>query len=218
MRKIFIFMGMVFLLLTAQMCQEEKTADELAIEGWQKFVSAQYSDAKANFEAAISKDSTFGDAKIGIGWVYIKTDYSKAADYFRSFLDVSGYSYKNSKIGAVLGLASFYVQGMDIPSGKKGADEIIELLAPFKEGYDAWTLCSGSDITIVDLHNLLALAYHENGADGTENDAVNSDTAWGQVKKALELNSDNENANIIKNILLGKEYNKVSKSYWGDRL
>ena len=173
----------------------EPTAVELCNSGWSAYDDASFVEAVSYFGDAIEKDSELYEAYTGRGWSYIRNDqFTEAkADFATAIADADYTDYR-----AVVGLGSIHV----MENNGSGA---VVVLSRHVDIPDAWFHDHDSEITAIDLHNLLAEGYIMTGVEGDETtSAVNALDAWGQVKKSLDMDATDAKALELQSYLRGE--------------
>jgi len=173
------------------------TKEEYALRGWSEFIDGDYTTALLNFNSAKSKDATYAEAYIGLGWVYMQTAGSSADAINNAILNLTEAKAKitGTDLRINVALASVY-------NLQNNATSIISELYPHITGTDSWVHPQVSSVTAVDIHYLLAHAYIITGAKGSEaGSAINDATAWGQIKKALALNPNDTKSLTLRDAL-----------------
>lgn len=194
----FLFFPLIIITLLVSSCANPSenapptTASGYCEQGWEAYRGGDYSLALSSFNAAIGMAGNWAEGYIGKGWTYIRVEM-----------------YANAYSALVLGeekLTSTDLRinlGMGYVGEALGNDElIIDYLASFTVGTDSWSHTEDPDVTAVDIHTLMAQAYIMQGIYGDETaSAVNAPDAWGQVKKALELDPDDPQALALQSSL-----------------
>ena len=168
------------------------TASGYCEQGWDAYRGGDYTLALNSFNAAIGMAGNWAEGYIGKGWTYIR-------------IELFGNAYSALALGEEK-LTSTDLR-INVGMGYVGAaldnDELItDYLASFTVGTDSWAHNEDPGVTAVDIHTLMAQAYILQAIYGDETaSAVNAPDAWGQVKKALELDPDDPEAMALQSFL-----------------
>ncbi len=175
---------------------DDPTAAELCATGWTQFESDNFTGAATSFQDAITTDSNYCEAYIGLAITRIRQDnFTDAKTQLTTAKTKSPTT--NQSIAISLGLSFVYVK-------ENNATGIITELSGKITGTDTFDIGYGTGIDAVDIHNLLCEAYIMNRTLGTEGgSAMNALDAWGQVKKALGLDGSDAKAIELQNYLRG---------------
>lgn len=134
--------------------EPEKSAEELTGEGWGLFESDDFTDAKAKFNEALSKDVNYADAYNGRGWCNAFLDLEDEA--------ISDFNTANtkglSKPDAHAGLAGIFLAEQEFASAISNAKAVLS-------DDSAYQFSHRISINHLDLHLILAQAYY--GLGGT---------------------------------------------------
>ncbi len=177
----------VFLSKEANLCKE----------GWELYRSSPVS-AVGVFSYAIKTNSEYCEAYIGLAYSYIKVqNFSESKVQFEiARKKATADDHKNA---ISIGLSQLYML-------ENNPHAAINELSTQIIGTDNFKLYENSNIDSVFLHVLLSEAYARVGYFGTEKDSdVNTLDAWGQTKKALELNPKDKNAQRMYKYLMRNE-------------
>ncbi len=201
----FICIMIIFLLVSCGGSSTGSTEPQNDLEwGWYYYQSENYTEAINSFNDYLDENNSSYRAYVGLGWTYIrKNDLINAKNNFEIVINLEFEDHEFLLMNNI-GLAGCYVL-----SNNKTALEsnsIIIFLEQNKTNKnDGWQHKYDPSINSVNIHNLLAEIYLMYQNFGSVNDEVNSNTAWGQVKKSLELDSDNTKAKKIKEFLDNKK-------------
>jgi hypothetical protein len=155
------------------------SAEEFCRQGWEYYENTEYIKAIDSFDAAIGLKDTWAEGFIGKGWTYIRLNAWPNA-YAALFLAEERLTAIDLRLNVGRAIVALFYNDHQT---------IVDLLSDHIQGTDHWVHNHDSSIDAVDLHNLLAEAYilQHNYGDETTSE-VNELSAWGQVKKSLELN------------------------------
>lgn len=171
--------------------------EEYVARGWSELIDGDYATALVNFNSAKSKDSSYAEAYIGLGWVYLQTASlgpDSISNAIQNLLDAKT-KITGTDLRINVALASVY-------NLQNNSTNMISELYPHITGTDSWVHPQLATVTAVDIHYLLAQAYILTGAIGSESgSAINDATAWGQIKKALALNSTDTKSLALRDAL-----------------
>lgn len=154
---------------------------------WSNFQSGNFTGAATSFQSAISTDSNYCEAYIGLAYTRLRQDnFSDAKAQFTTAKTKSPTTDHNIAIS--VGLSFVYVK-------ENNAALVVSELSGKITGTDTFVLGNGTNVDAVDIHTLLGEAYIMQRNLGTESgSATNALDAWGQVKKALALRSTDAKA------------------------
>jgi len=196
----FLFFPLIFVFLLGSSCTDPSesapptTAAGYCEQGWEAYRGGDYSTALSSFNAAIGMAGNWAEGYIGKGWTYIRIEMFANA-YSAFILGEEKLTSMDLRLNVGMGMVGVAFNDY----------ETIEMyLASFTTGTDNWSHNEDPDITAVDIHTLMAHAYIMQGIFGDETTSgVNAADAWGQVKKALELDPDDPEALALQASLRG---------------
>jgi len=163
------------------------TAAQLCATAWSNFQSGNFAGAVTSFQNAISTDSNYCEAYIGLAYTYLRQDnFTGAKTQYATAKTKSPTADQNIAIS--VGISFVYVK-------ENNAALVVTELSNKITGTDTFVLGNGTNVDAVDIHTLLGEAYIMQRNLGTESgSAINALDAWGQVKKALALRSTDAKA------------------------
>ena len=168
------------------------TAAGYCEQGWNAYRGGDYNLALNSFNAAIGMAGNWAEGYIGKGWTYIRIELFGNA-YSAFALGEEKLTSTDLRVNVGMGYVGVALDNDAL---------ITDYLASFTVGTDSWTHNEDADVTAVDIHTLMAHAYILQGVYGDETaSAVNAPDAWGQVKKALELDPDDPEAMALQSFL-----------------
>jgi len=201
---VYVFLSLGYLFLYA--CgssgstdpEPTETAAQACEKGITQYTSGNFTQALADFQRAVSLDDSYAYVLgyEGAGWCYIRLKNLTLAD--QNFVTAFTKSPDmDTTLSLSIGRSSIAIKNND-------ADTVIQLLAYKIDGTDAWTHHFDTTVTAIDIHLLLVEAYIMKNNIGTEAiSAINARDAWGQVKKALQMNVANTDALRLRDYLRG---------------
>ncbi len=179
------------------------TAQQMAAEGWTAYTSNNYTLAIEKFNACIASYPSYADAYAGAGWASLRNNNITEAKTF--FTTGNGLNPTGDALYMIrIGLASATLLDNSTPATIGTA--IVNYLSAHVNIANTWVHPYDIRITAITLHNLLAEGYINRGSAywGTESgSAVNALTAWGQIKKALEMSTSDAKAVELRDYLRG---------------
>ena len=168
------------------------TAAGYCEQGWEAYRGGDYTLALNSFNAAIGMAGNWAEGYIGKGWTYIRIELFGNA-YSAFALGEEKLTSTDLRINVGMGYIGVALDNDELIAG---------YLASFTVGTDSLVHNEDPDVTAVDIHTLMAQAYIMQGILGDETtSAVNAADAWGQVKKALELDPDDPQALALQSSL-----------------
>lgn len=176
---------------TTKPSEEQLTDVQYCQRGWSAYSAGNYSSAVTNFLSAKNINGDYIEAYVGLGWAYMQqANYSGAITEF-----AYAKTHLPTDLRILVALAGLYIKD------NNGTSAIAELVG-YVSGTDTWVHPQDSRINAVDIHNLLAEGYIITNTLGTSGASLNALNAWGQVKKSLELNSNDAKAIELREYLL----------------
>jgi len=168
------------------------TAAGYCEQGWEAYRGGDFVLALNSFNAAIGMAGNRAEGYIGKGWTYVRIEMFANA-YSAFFLAEDKVTTTDLRINVGMGYVGVALNDDAL---------ITDYLSSFTEGTDSWAHNEDPDVTAVDIHVLMAQAYMLQAVYGDETaSAVNAPDAWGQVKKALELDPDDPEALALQSVL-----------------
>jgi tetratricopeptide (TPR) repeat protein len=136
-------------------CGEEEpegpTAEEITNEGWALYTASDYAGALAKFDEAISEDSAYVDAHVGMGWSYGRM--TQLADCISSFQAALAKDAQNAD--ALAGIALAYLANDEYDQAITNANQVLAINPSYSFAH--------GNVTSRNLRILLAESYYYKG-------------------------------------------------------
>ena len=130
---------------------EGPTAEEITNEGWTLYEARDYISALAKFDEAVSEDSNYVDAYVGMGWSYGKM--TQLADCISSFQTVLAKDAQNQD--ALAGIALAYLANDEYDQAIANASQVLASNPNYSFAH--------GNVTSRNLHIVLAESYYYKG-------------------------------------------------------
>ncbi len=177
-----------------QLAKSDPTAADYCQQGWEQFQNGQFSNAATSFQKALDVDPDYVDTYLGLGLTRLRLDDFPGAKSALNTAKTKSPTFAQSIAISVI-VSFVYVKEND-------ANSIVAELINKIIDTDDWTFGHGIEIDAVDIHNLLCEAYIMIRIYGSESDsAINAHDGWGQVKKSIELDPQDEKALDLRALL-----------------
>ncbi len=169
-------------------CGEEEpegpTAEEITNEGWVLYVAGDYTGALGKFDEAVTEDSNYVDAYVGMGWSYGKM--TELADCISNFQTALAKDAQNQD--ALAGIALAYLADDKYDQAIANANQVLAINPNYSFAH--------GNVTSRNLHILLAQSYYYNG------DFVNAQSQVDILNPGNGLNPADEDylAGLLKEI------------------
>jgi tetratricopeptide (TPR) repeat protein len=130
---------------------EGPTAEEITKDGWELYTARDYAGALAKFDEAISEDSTYVDAYVGMGWSYGKM--TQLADCISSFQAALAKDVQNAD--ALAGIALAHLANDEYDQAIANANQVLAVNPNYSFAH--------GNVTSRNLHIALAESYYCKG-------------------------------------------------------
>lgn len=136
-------------------CGEEEpegpAAEEITNEGWTLYAAGDYTGALAKFDDAISEDSNYVDAYVGMGWSYGKL--TQLADCISNFQTALAKDAQNAD--ALAGIALAHLANDEYDQAITNANQVLAINPNYSFAH--------GNVTSRNLHIVLAECYYYKG-------------------------------------------------------
>ncbi len=187
MKRNILFLFTILVVVFTHSCVknvEDTSEKTLCSEGWKLYQSAKYGEAIIYFNKEIAIDKNNCEAYIGVAYSHMRMkEFSESKKTFLIAKEKSPTEKQNTTIS--IGISFLYM--ID-----KNPHAVVKELSDKINGTDLFRLEYDVSINASHIHLLLCEAYSMLGIYGSEKTSeVNTQDAWGQLKKALEIDASN---------------------------